>query len=60
MEAAMVGYWIIWNHRNKTIFESQHIDLDLCLSIFKESFELVMHRAKPTLKEGMSQWVDTL
>jgi hypothetical protein len=30
------------------------------VSFFKESFTLDMHNAKPGLKEGMSQWLDTL
>jgi hypothetical protein len=59
-EAIIVGCWSIWNHRNKFIFDSQIISQDRCFTMFKESFSLIMHRAKPSLKEGMQQWLDTL
>ena len=59
-ESLIVGCWAIWTHRNRNIFDNQEIDLDVCFQDFVCCFKLVMHRAKPSLKEGMSQWVDTL
>ena len=59
-EVLLTGCWSQWNHRNKIIFDGQDLDLMECFSLFKETFALVMHRAKPSLKEGMQQWVDTL
>jgi hypothetical protein len=31
-----------------------------CLRDFKKNSNLAMHKAKPSLKEGMQQWLDTL
>jgi hypothetical protein len=59
-EAMIVGCWSIWNHRNKIIFDYENISQDRCFAMFKESFSLIMHRGKPSLKEGMQQWLDTL
>jgi hypothetical protein len=59
-EALIVGCWTIWNHRNKAIFENEYIDPLTCIFMFKESFSVIMHRAKPSLREGMQQWLDTL
>ena len=59
-EALLVGCWSIWNHRNKIIFDNEIFSLDRCLAMFKDSFSLIMCRAKPSLKEGMQQWLDTL
>jgi hypothetical protein len=28
--------------------------------MFKESLSIIMYREKPSLKEGMQQWLDTL
>ena len=59
-EILIVGCWSIWNHRNRSIFDNQPVCLDNCFEDFIYSFKLIMHRAKPSLKEGMTQWVDTL
>jgi hypothetical protein len=32
----------------------------VCFSFFKKVVVLTRHRAKPSLKEGMSDWLDTL
>jgi hypothetical protein len=59
-ESLIIGCWSIWNHRNKFIFDNQLINLPVCFIFFKESFELVRYRAKPSLLEGMTEWLDTL
>jgi hypothetical protein len=53
METTMVGCWSFWIHRMRANFENQNISWYL-LQVLKESFELVMHKARPNLKEGMS------
>ena len=59
-EYLIIGCWSLWNHRNKIIFDGGYLNLDLCLRMFKEVFTLAMHRAKPSLKEGMQQWPDAM
>ena len=59
-EVIITGCWSLWIHRNKIIFDTQNLDIHECYRIFKETFALVMHRAKPSLKEGMQQWLDSL
>jgi hypothetical protein len=44
----------------KRFFEYQNPSIQETMRFFRENFELVRHRAKPSLKEGMSQWLDTL
>jgi hypothetical protein len=34
--------------------------LVICMARFKATFALTMHRAKPSLREGMQSWLDTL
>jgi hypothetical protein len=60
IEVLMLVCWSIWNHRNRAIFDNKPININECLRFFKEDFILVRHRAKPSLKEGMSSWLDTL
>jgi hypothetical protein len=59
-EVIIIGYWALWNSRDKIIFQDVIPDQLTCMKFFKETFQLVMHRAKPRLKEGMQQWLDTL
>jgi hypothetical protein len=59
-EVIIIGCWAMWNHRNKNIFENQSIGQTECFRIFKQDFHLMMHRAKPSLKEGMQQWLNTM
>jgi hypothetical protein len=40
---------------NNFFIDGQHIDLDKCFRFINESIELVRHKAKPSLNEGMSQ-----
>ena len=59
-EYLIIGCWSLWTHRNSIIFDNKHLDLDLCITFFREVFILTMHRAKPSLKEGMQQWLDAM
>ena len=59
-EILIIGAWAIWNHRNKIIFDGDSRDRQLCITFFKENFNLASYRAKPSLKEGMLSWLDTL
>jgi hypothetical protein len=56
----MAGCWSIWNQRNSIIFDNVQRDLDSCFNFFKTSLGLIRHRIKPSLKEGMQDWLDTL
>jgi hypothetical protein len=47
--------------RNDAILFNGNIpNIQRCISKFKTTFTLTMHRAKPSLKEGMQSWIDTL
>jgi Zn-dependent peptidase ImmA (M78 family) len=59
-EILIIGAWSLWNHRNRIIFDNEDRSKQPCFVMFKEYFALVMHRAKPSLKEGMQQWIDSL
>ena len=59
-ESLIVGCCSLWNHRNRSIFDAAPISLEICFQEFLTSVDLVMHRSKPSLKEGMTHWVDTL
>jgi hypothetical protein len=60
MEILMAGCWTLWNKRNRLIFDGDDVDIQSSVTIFKETFSLIRHMAKPSLKDGMSQWLDTL
>jgi hypothetical protein len=59
-ESMMVGCWSIWNQRNRIIFENDQRDIETCFAFFKLSISQVRHRVKPSLKEGMQDWIDHL
>ena len=60
IEYLIIGCWSLWNHRNRIIFDHDELDWDACFSIFVENFSLIIHRAKPSLREGMQQWLDAM
>jgi hypothetical protein len=60
MEILIAGCWSIWDQRNDAIFNANYPNVQRCISIFKSTFTLTMHRAKPSLREGMQSWLDTL
>jgi hypothetical protein len=55
-EAMMVGCWL----RNKIIFENDQRDIENCFASFKLSIAQVRHRVKPSLTQGMQDWIDHL
>jgi hypothetical protein len=59
-DALIAGCWSIWIHRNNIIFESHNRDLFVCFDHFKLSFGTIRYRIKPSLKEGMQDWLDLL
>jgi hypothetical protein len=59
-EALIAGCWSIWIHRNNIIFDSHSRDILACFAHFKDSFGSIRHRIKPSLKEGMLDWLDLL
>ena len=59
-EAMIAGCWSIWNQRNNIIFEQAQRDQDVCYGSFKSSIEMIRYRIKPSLKEGMQDWLDLL
>jgi hypothetical protein len=58
-DVLIVRSWSIWNHRNIIIFENESINQDKCYNMSREYFYTIMHRAKPSLKEGMQRWIDS-
>ena len=59
-EILLTGCWSIWIHRNNIIFDNKALSIPECMRHFRETFTIIMHRDKPSLKEGMQQWIDTL
>ena len=60
MEIMIVGCWSIWNQRNGLMFDGIPCSINECRYDFIRSFKLTMPRAKPSLKEGMSSWIDNI
>jgi hypothetical protein len=60
MEIIISGCWSIWDQRNDAIFNNNAPNLTRCLCKFKAYVKNNIHRAKPSLKEGMHSWLDTL
>jgi hypothetical protein len=60
MEIMIIGCWSIWDQQNDAIFNGNSPNIQRCISKFRTTFTLTMHRAKPSLKEGMQSWIDTL
>jgi hypothetical protein len=58
--AMMAGCWSIWNHKNKITFDNEQRCVESCHSFFKATIQEIRHRVKPSLKEGMQAWIDTL
>ena len=60
MEILITGCWSLWDQRNSYIFREKTPNLNSCIAHLKNSFVMIMHRARPSLKEGMQAWLDTL
>jgi hypothetical protein len=56
----ITGCWSLWDQRNSAIFRDIEPCIHRGIAKFKIDFALAMHRAKPSLKEGMQSWLDTL
>ena len=60
MEILITGCWSIWDQRNSYIYRDIIPSNNSYLAHFKNSFVLIMHRATPSLKEGMQAWLNRL
>jgi hypothetical protein len=50
----------LWDQRNQHIFNQMEPEIPRCIIRFKLYFSTILYRAKPSLKEGMQSWLDTL
>ena len=41
-------------------FENKTKNMDCCIACFKEHFDTIIKKAKPSLKQGMQSWLDYL
>nr|TKW32091.1 hypothetical protein SEVIR_2G147300v2 [Setaria viridis] len=46
----------IWTHRNSIIFYGRSLSLVRWRQSFKDEFALILHRAKPSLKQELETW----
>jgi hypothetical protein len=60
MEIIITGCWAIWDQRNNKIFNQIRPTIPACIAKFKIYCSAIMHRARPSLKDGMQAWLDTL
>jgi hypothetical protein len=60
VEIIIKGCWSLWDQRNSAIFRDTEPCIHRGITKFKLDFALSMHRAQPSLKEGMQSWLDTL
>jgi hypothetical protein len=60
MEIIILLAWAIWVTRNDWIFNNIIPTVESCRRKFKEEFKLLLLRAKPSLVEAMSAWLDNL
>jgi hypothetical protein len=56
-EIMMISCWALWTHRNEVIFDGVRLSLWRWKSLFREEFSSVIHRAKPSLKLELRQWL---
>lgn len=60
MEIMIIGCWSLWCQRNDLIFEGIPANIHSCKAEFIKTFHLTMIRAKPSLKDGLSSWIDNV
>jgi hypothetical protein len=60
MEIIITGCWTIWDQRNNMIFNLIRPTIPACITKFRIYCSVIMHRARPSLKDGMQAWLDTL
>jgi hypothetical protein len=56
MEILITGCWSLWEQINDAIFKGVYPDMHRCINRFKSFITLNMHRAKPSIREGMQSW----
>ena len=60
MEIIITMSWCIWMQRNDFIFRNIQPTQDQCFRHFQKEFSLVILRAKSSIKEPMSSWLEAL
>jgi hypothetical protein len=60
IEPIMMATWVIWIHRNNTIFNNGVMCLARWKHEFREYFLLRKYRAKPSLESSMASWLASL
>jgi hypothetical protein len=50
--------WSIWMARDDLIFQGQQPNLQSVKALFRKEFALVILRAKSSLKQPMSSWLE--
>jgi uncharacterized protein YfaT (DUF1175 family) len=59
MDIVILMSWSIWMAQNDFIFKGQQPVIQEAKVKFKSEFALVIHRAKESLKQHMSSWLET-
>jgi hypothetical protein len=60
MEIIITGCWALWDQRNDMIFNHINHFVPSYIIKFKIYCSVILHRARPSLKEAMQAWLDTL
>jgi hypothetical protein len=60
MEIIITRCWSLWDQRNSFIFNQIDPPFNRFIHKFKDYCSIILHRARPSLKEGMQAWLDTL
>jgi hypothetical protein len=58
MEIIILMAWAIWVTRNDCVFNNINPTVESCRRKFKEEFKMLLLRAKPSLVEAMTAWLD--
>jgi hypothetical protein len=58
MDIIILMNWSIWMARNDLIFQGQQPNLQSVKALFRKEFALVILRAKSSLKQPMSSWLE--
>jgi hypothetical protein len=60
MEIIIIGCWPLLDQRNNMIFNHIRPTVPACIIKFKIYCFVIMHRARPSLKDGMQVGLETL
>jgi hypothetical protein len=55
-EVFLIACWAIWCHRNEIIFDGVHASLNRWKQLFRQEFQLLLHRGKPALEVEFRVW----